>query len=121
MANMQAPETETVSIAQGKDNRVIVDSSAMRKNDDAAEPIQQDRTYQPEELWSPIDALDGEGRNIKRENCHRVQSTRGCKRSYDRQIAQAVITACRIRKSSIDAHGQLNIPFHESQAGEYEH
>src|ERR1700761_9361135 len=51
---------QTVSVAYGEDDRVVVDGPAMCKNDYTAEPIQQNRAYQPKHFRSPVKPLDGE-------------------------------------------------------------
>src|SRR3569833_961681 len=100
---------QAVPVAYGEDDRVVIDGPAMRKNDDAAEPVQQNRAYQPKEFRPPVKALDGEGRNIQREDRNRVQAACGRECADDGQIHQAIVTARRIRQFPVNAHRQFDI------------
>src|SRR4051812_44940228 len=74
---------QAVPVAYGENDRIVIDGPAMRQNDDAAEPVQQNGTYQPKPLLAPAKTPDGECRNIQREDRNRFQAARCRKRADD--------------------------------------
>src|SRR3954464_2269610 len=51
---------QAIPVAYGENDRIVIDGPAMCQDDDTAEPVQQNGTYQPKQLRARVKTLDSE-------------------------------------------------------------